>query len=249
MNILVCISNVPDTTTKIKFNGDNSEFDSTGVQWIINPWDELALTRAVDLKEDASSPINKVSVVNVGTIETEPTIRKCLAIGADDAFRIDTTPEDAYSTAFQLAEFIRGKEFEFIICGIESSDYNASSVGGMLAEFLDIPSVSSVSGIHFEGDAVKIQRDIATGKQLVNVNSQVVLIVQKGFAEVPKIPNMRGIMMARKKPLEVVAAAESENLTEFVDYELPQPKSAVKLVDPENVNELVKLLSNEAQVI
>lgn len=249
MNILVCISNVPDTTTKVKFNGANTEFDSAGVQWIINPWDELALTRAVELKEDPTSPIEKVTVVNVGPVEAEPTIRKCLAIGADDAFRIDTIPKDAFSTAFQLAEFIRGKEFNFIICGIESSDYNASSVGGMLAEFLDIPSVSSVSGIQYGGKAIRIMRDIATGKELVNVNCQVVLIVQKGFADVPRIPNMRGIMTARKKPLEVIEAVEAVPLTEYVDYELPQPKSAVKMIEPDNVKELVDLLSNEAQVI
>lgn len=249
MNILVCISNVPDTTTKVKFSDNNSEFDATGVQWIINPWDELALTRAVELKEDSNSPIDKVSVVNVGTIETEPTIRKCLAIGADEAFRIDVSPKDAYFTAFQISEFVKGKDYNFIVCGIESSDYNASSVGGMLAEFLDVPSISSVSEIKFDVGKVQIQRDIATGKQLINVNSQVVLIVQKGFADVPRIPNMRGIMTARKKPLEVISPLEGSHFTEFVDFELPQPKSAVRLIDPENVKELVNLLSNEAQVI
>lgn len=249
MKILVCISNVPDTTTKVKFTNNNSEFDTQGVQWIINPWDELALTRAVELKEDVNSPIEIVSVVTVGASIVEPTIRKCLAIGADNAFRIDSFPKDAYFTANQIAEFVKTKEFDFIICGIESSDYNGSSVGGMLAEFLDIPSVSSVSDIHFENNKVQIERDIATGKQIISVESQVILIAQKGFADVPKIPNMRGIMTARKKPLEVISPVDSENLLEFSDFELPEQKKVVTLIEPDNVKKLIDLLSNEAQVI
>ena len=154
MKLLVCISNVPDTTTKVKFTDNQTKFDSSGVQWIINPWDELALTRAVDLKEESNNPVSEVVVVNVGSAETEPTLRKCLAIGADKAIRIDSATKDAFQTAKQIAAIAQKEAFDFIICGIESGDYNSSSVGGMLAEFLDISSISSVSDIRFDGPAL-----------------------------------------------------------------------------------------------
>ena len=164
MNLLVCLGNVPDTTTKVKF-GDGTAFDKTGVQWIINPWDELALTRAMELKEDAGNPISSVTVITVGGKDAEPTMRKALAIGADDAIRVDAEPSDAYAVACQLAEAIKDKGFDIILTGIESSDYNGSMVGGMLAEMLDVPSVSAVSGISLNGNDVEITRDIDGGKE------------------------------------------------------------------------------------
>lgn len=249
MKLLICVSNVPDTTTKIKFKDNNTQFDNTGVQWVINPWDELALTRAVELKEDSSSPVNEVHVINVGTVETEPTIRKCLAIGADKGIRIDTSSNDAYSTSVQIAEFVKNNEYGFVIAGIESGDYNGSSVGGMIAELTDLPSVSSVSDIQFENNEATIERDVASGKEYMKVEGTVILIVQKGFAKEPKIPNMRGIMMARSKPLEVVPAIETESLTEFVDYKMPEAKSKVKMIDSDNISELIQLLSTEAKVL
>lgn len=249
MKLLICVSNVPDTTTKIKFKNNNTQFDNTGVQWVINPWDELALTRAVELKEDSSSPVNEVHVINVGTVETEPTIRKCLAIGADKAFRIDVTSNDAYSTSVQIAEFVNNNEYGFVIAGIESGDYNGSSVGGMIAELTDLPSISSVSDIQFENNEATIERDVASGKEYMKVEGTAILIVQKGFAKEPKIPNMRGIMMARSKPLEVVPAIEAESLTEFVDYKMPEAKSKVKMIDSDNIAELIQLLSTEAKVL
>ncbi len=249
MKLLVCISNVPDTTTKIKFKDNNTLFDNTGVQWVINPWDELALTRAVELKEDTASPVSEVHVINVGTVETEPTLRKCLAIGADKAFRVDITPMDAYSTAQQIAEFVKNNEYGFIVAGIESGDYNGSLVGGMVAELANIPSVSSVSNISFENNIATIERDVANGKEYLNVDGTAVLVVQKGFAIEPKIPNMRGIMMARSKPLEVITAIEPEVLTEFVDYKLPEPKSKVTMIDSDNIPELINLLSTQAKVL
>ena len=249
MKILICISNVPDTTTKIKFKENNTLFDDTGVQWVINPWDELTLTRAVELKEDNNTPVKEVHVINVGTAETEPTLRKCLAIGADKAFRIDTAARDSFFTAKQIADFIADKDYNFVVAGIESGDYNGAAVGGMIAEFADLPSISSVSAINFENGEALLERDIANGKEYMKVNGAAVLIGQKGFAYEPKIPNMRGIMMARSKPFEVIAASDAEMLTEFVTYEMPQPKWQVKMVDPENVNELIKLLSSEAKVL
>lgn len=249
MKLLVCISNVPDTTTKIKFTDNSTRFDSTGIQWIINPWDELALTRSVELKEEGANPIAEVVVINVGTIETEPTLRKCLAIGADKAIRIDTIPKDAFHVAEQIAGYVQTNNFDFIICGIESDDYNSSSVGGMIAEFLDIPSLSSVSDINFDAGVATLERDVAVGKEYVQVEGPSVLIVQKGFAKEPKIPNMRGIMMARQKPMEVIAARESDALTEFLNFKLPEPKAKVKMIDPENMTDLVNLLSTEAKVL
>lgn len=249
MKILVCISNVPDTTTKIKFTEDKKAFDSTGVQWIINPWDELALTGALQLKEDSGNSVDGVTVINVGTKTAEPTLRKAMAIGADDAIRIDAEPKDAYFVAAQLAEVVKQENFDIIFTGIESSDYNGSAVGGMLSEFLGIPSVSAVSSFDIENDNVKITRDIDGGKEQVTSQLPMVAIVQKGIAIEPRIAAMRGIMMARKKPLKVVEPASVEPLTEVQDYEYPQAKPPCKMVDPENPKELIDLLQNEAKVI
>ncbi len=249
MKILICLSNVPDTTTKVKFVDNNTQLDKTGIQWIINPWDELALTRALQLKDDASASIESVTVITVGGKDTEPTIRKALAIGADDALRVDAVPGDAYVVASQIAEAIQSRGYDIIVCGIESSDYNNSLVGGMLAELLKIPSVSAVSGLYVRNNEVTLDREIDGGKEVVTVPAPFVAVVQKGIATEPRIASMRGIMMAKKKPIEVVAAANVEALTEYANYELPQPKAACKMIDPENVKELVDLLHNEAKVI
>jgi len=249
MKILICLSNVPDTTTKAKFVNDNKAFDTTGVQWIINPWDELALTRAIQLKADAANAIENITVVTVGKADAEPTMRKALAIGADSAVRIDAEPKDAYYVAAQIAEYVKSNPFDIILSGIESSDYNGSAVGGMLAEFLNMSSVSAVSALNIEGGKVKITRDIDGGKEQVTAQLPVVAIVQKGIAKEPMIAAMRGIMMARQKPLQIVAPVEVEALTEIVNFELPQPKPACKMIAPENVKELVDLLQNEAKVI
>ena len=249
MKILVCISNVPDTTTKIRFTDNNTAFDATGVQWIINPWDELALTRALELKEASAGAIESITVINVGPQSSEPTIRKALAIGADDAVRIDAEPADAYAVASNLSAYLKDNAYDIILCGIDSSDYNGSLVGGMLAEFLDMPSVSSVSKLDIEGGDIKLNREIDGGSEVLSTVVPFVAVVQKGIALEPRIPSMRGIMMARKKPLNVVAAAGEGALTEFVSYDLPPAKAACKMVDAENVKELVDLLHNEAKII
>jgi len=249
MKLLVCISNVPDTTTKVRFVNDNTAFDTNGVQWIINPWDELALTRAMELREDASSGIEKVTVITVGPADAEPTLRKGLAIGADDAIRVDAEGGDAYLVASQIAEVVKKDDYDIILNGIESSDYNSSAVGGMLAELLDRPSVSAVSSLRLDNGGVVINREIDGGKEEVSIPVPFVAIVQKGIAKEPRIPAMRGIMMARKKPLQVVPAAAVEPLTEFLDFTLPTPKEPCKMVDADNVKELVQLLQNEAKVI
>jgi electron transfer flavoprotein beta subunit len=249
MKILICISNVPDTTTKIRFVNDNTAFDTNGVQWIINPWDELALTRALELKEGSGGTIEKVSVISVGPQSSEPTLRKALAIGADDAIRVNAEPRDAFAVAQQLAEAIKDEGYDLIISGIESSDYNGAAVGGMLAEFLGIASVSSVSGINIENGGFQVKREIDGGSEMVAAQTPFVAIIQKGVAIVPRIPSMRGIMQARTKPLKVIEGGSSDNLTEFVDYELPPAKAACKMVDPENMKELVNLLHTEAKVL
>ena len=245
MKILVLISNVPDTTTKIRFVDDNKVFDSTGVQWIINPWDELALTRAVELKE--AGGVDTITVANVGESITEPTLRKALAVGADDAIRIDTVPKDAFYVASQLAQV--AKDYDVIMVGIEASDYNGSAVGGMLAELLDFNSVSAVSGMNIENGQLTLTREIDGGQQKISVSTPVVAIVQKGIAIDPRIPAMRGIMMARKKPLTVVPAIEAGEKTSYVNFELPPPKAACKMVDEDNVKELVRLLQEEAKAL
>ena len=249
MKILVCISNVPDTTTKIKFTGDNKFLDTTGIQLVINPWDELSLTRALELKDDPKSGVKSVTVLHVGGAGSEPTIRKALAIGADDAVRVNAEPSDAYFVAGQIAEIVNREKYDIILCGIESSDYNGSEVGGMTAEFLDIPSFSSVSAIMIEGGAPVLTREIDGGKEIIAAECPFVAVVQKGIAKEPRIASMRGIMSARSKQIRVFEPVQVEALTEIDAFEKPQPRAACKFVDPENPAELIDLLQNEAKVI
>ncbi|MBN1200048.1 MAG: electron transfer flavoprotein subunit beta/FixA family protein [Bacteroidales bacterium] len=249
MKLLICISNVPDTTTKVKFTDGLKKLDETGIQWVINPWDELSLTRALDLKDDVANGIDRITVAHVGLVGSEPTIRKALAIGADDAIRINAVPEDAYFVASQLAEVIKNDPYDIILCGIESSDFNGSTVGGMLAEFLGIPSVSAVSSLKLENGEAFLTREIDGGKESVSMTVPFVAIVQKGIAKEPRIPSMRGIMMARSKPINVIEPAAIEPLTGILQYEMPKPRAACKFVDPENPSELITLLQNEAKII
>lgn len=248
MKILVCISNVPDTTTKVKFVDELKKLDVTGIQWVINPWDELALTRALELKDDASNAVQSVTVAHVGLVSSEPTIRKALAIGADDAIRVNTEAGDAYMVAAQLAEVLKNEQYDMILCGIESSDHNGSTVGGMLAEFLGYPSVTCVSSIKFEGEKLDISREIDGGKESLTLPTPFVAVVQKGIAKEPRIAAMRGIMAARTKPIKVYEPQAIENLTEVLNFEMPKPRAACKFVDAENPAQLIDLLQNEARV-
>jgi electron transfer flavoprotein beta subunit len=249
MKILVCISIVPDTTTKVKFVEADTKLDATGVQWVINPWDELSLTRALELKDDAITGVKSVTVAHVGTASAEPTIRKALAIGADDAIRVNAEPADAYYVAAQLAEVIKREQFDIIMCGIESSDFNGSVTGGMLAEFLGIPSISAVSGLKIENGKAIITREIDGGREVVFVPAPFVAIVQKGIAKEPRIAAMRGIMTARTKPVKLYEPVAAESLTKIVVFEKPGPRAACKYIDAENPKLLIELLQNEAKVI
>jgi electron transfer flavoprotein beta subunit len=249
MKILVCISNVPDTTTKIKFAEGNASVDTSGIQWVINPWDELSLTRALELKDDTSSGIKSVTVIHVGPSTSEPTIRKALAIGADDAIRVNAESPDAWFVAYQIAEVVKKEHFDIIMCGIESSDYNGSVVGGMISEFLGIPSVSAVSGIKIENSQPVLTREIDGGKEVVTVPLPFVAIVQKGIAKEPRIAAMRGIMMARSKPVKLIESIVVEPLTQIVVFEKPAARAACKYIDADNPAELINLLQNEAKVI
>jgi len=248
MKILICLSNVPDTTTKIKFTGDGKSFDAAGVQWIINPWDELALTRALEIKETSGTTVEKVTVLTVGKPDTEPTLRKALAIGADDAVRIDADTNDAFSVAAQIADFLRSQPYDIVLCGIESSDYNGSLVGGMLAEFMDMPSVSSVSSLQFDNGQVKLSREIDGGQEVVETSLPFVAIVQKGIAKEPRIPSMRGIMMARSKPLTVKPGIATDELTAFTAFELPPAHAKCIMIDGDNVGELVDVMKNKLKM-
>ncbi len=248
MKILVCISNVPDTTTRVKFT-DNTRLDTTGIQWVINPWDELCLTRALELKDSNPGMVETVTVAHVGPLSSEPTIRKALAIGADSAIRVNAEPLDAHYVAAQIAEVIKTDNFDLILCGIESSDFNGSTVGGMIAEFLQYPSVSSVSGINIENGDISITREIDGGKELLSVPLPFVAIVQKGIAMEPRIAAMRGIMMARSKPIKLIEPLEEKALTEIVSYEMPPRKEACRFIDADKPGELVDILQNVEKII
>jgi len=248
MRILVCISNVPDTTTKVKFVDEFTKLDVAGIQWVINPWDELALTRALELKDDASNGVQSVTVAHVGLVTSEPTIRKALAIGADDAIRINMEAGDAFSVASQLAEVLKTEKFDIILTGIESSDHNGSTVGGMLAELIDSPSVTCVSSLKVEGDTISVSREIDGGKENLSIPPPFVAVVQKGIAKEPKIAAMRGIMAARTKPIKIFEPVAIESYTQVLSYEMPAPRAACKFVDADNAAQLIDLLQNEARV-
>jgi electron transfer flavoprotein beta subunit len=245
MKILVCITHVPDTTSKINFKDNNTKFDSTGVQFIIGPYDDYALARAVELKDATGSTL---TVLNVGLAETEPTIRKALAIGADDAIRVNAEPTDSFFVAAQIAELAKEGAYDLILMGRESIDYNSGVVHGLVGEMLGVPSVSPVMKLDIDGTTAKVTREIEGGKELLELSLPFVAGCQEPIAEW-KIPNMRGIMSARTKPLKVVEAKAVESGVKLQKFELPPPKGAVKMVPADNVAELVKLLKTEAKVL
>lgn len=247
MKALVCIGHVPDTTSKIRFTDNDTKFDNTDIQYIIGPYEELALTRLLDIK-DSGTDVH-ITAVNVGPVETEATLRKALAMGADEAVRVNTEPADAVFVAKQIAEVFKNGEYDVIVTGKESIDYNGSQVEGMIAEFIGLPSVSGASLFEIDGDKVKMEQEIEGGKQVLEATFPFVVSAGKGFALEPRIPNMRGIMMARRKKLDVVEPVEQNNMTEVVKHYLPEAKPQCKMVDPENVEELVRLLHEEAKII
>lgn len=247
MKILVCISKTPDTTAKIAFTDNNTKFAEAGVQWIINPYDEwYALVRAIELKEkDASITLH---LLNVGEADSDPIIRKALALGGDEAIRVNAAPTESYFVAAQIAEVAKAGGYDIILTGKETIDYNGGAVGGMVAELLDMPYVSLATKFDLNGENATIVREIEGGEETVEVSLPVVVGCQKGMAEA-RIPNMRGIMAARTKPLKVVEPASAEAATAFTSFELPPAKAGVKLVDAENAEELVRLLHEEAKAI
>jgi electron transfer flavoprotein beta subunit len=247
MKILVCISKTPDTTAKIAFIEGNTKFDESGVQWIINPYDEwYALVRAIELKE--KDPSTVIHLVTVGGVEAEPIIRKALALGGDEAIRIDSTSNDSFTVANQIAQVAKEGAYDLILTGKETIDYNSACIGSMLSALLDLPFVSLADHLEINENTATIKREIESGEETCEANLPMIISCQKGMAE-QRIPNMRGIMAARTKPLKVIAPTASSALTSIQTFDLPPSKSGVKLIDPENMEELVKLLKEEAKVI
>ena len=246
MKILVCISKTPDTTAKIAFAENNTKFAQEGVQWIINPYDEwYALVRAIELKEKDPSIV--IHLVNVGGADNDPIIRKALALGGEEAIRINSDSHDSFTIASQIAEIAKRGSYDLIFTGKETIDYNGSSIGGMVAELLDLPYISLATKFEINGTTATVNREIEGGEETCEVNLPVVVSCQKGMAE-QRIPNMKGIMGARTKPLTVVEPIEVDALTSIASFYLPPAKAGVKLVDPENVGELIRLLHEEAKV-
>ncbi len=246
MKILVCVSKTPDTTAKISFTADGSDFNSAGVSYIMNPYDEwYALVRAVELMEKNGG---SVTIINVGDSTNDQTIRKGLAIGATDAVRINANPKSSLYIAKQIAEHAKGESYDLIFCGKESIDYNGSEIGAMVAEFLDLPFISYGNKMELEGTTATIERDIEGGIEKCQVETPFVVSAAKGMAE-QRIPNMMGIMKAKSKPFKVVEPVDFPDHSTPVSYSLPPAKTGVKLVDPENMDELVRLLNEEAKVI
>jgi electron transfer flavoprotein beta subunit len=246
MKVLVCISKTPDTTTKIVFNADNTALNEAGVQFIMNPYDEwYALVRGIDLAKQLNGTC---TVISVGATDCETILRKALAIGADDAVRIDIIPDSAQQVAFQIANYAQSNEFGVVFTGKETIDYNGSEVGAMIAEYLTLPFISYASQLEVAGSTATISRDIEGGTEILEVDIPFVVSAAKGLAE-QRIPNMMGIMKAKSKPLQVVPPVAFEQQVKLVSFEAPKPKSAVKMIDPDQMDELVRLLHEEAKVI
>ncbi len=247
MKVLVCISKTPDTTSKIAFKDSNTKFEDNGVQWIINPYDEwYALVRAIELKEKDVSVI--LHLITVGGGDCDPIMRKALALGGDEAIRVNATSSDSYYIAAQIAEVVKQGNYDLIFTGKETIDYNGSAIGGMIAEMVDLPYISLATKFDITEKTAIINREIEGGEEVCEVTLPVVVSCQKGVAE-QRIPNMRGIMSARTKPLRVMEPAPVDELTSIVNYELAPAKAGVKLVAPDNVAEMVRLLHEEAKVI
>jgi electron transfer flavoprotein beta subunit len=248
MKILVCISKTPDTTAKIAFKNGNTQFEESGVQWILNPYDEwYALVRAIELKEKDSSTV--LHLVTVGGADADPIIRKALALGGDEAIRVNATKlQDSFYVASQIAEVAKTGGYDLIFTGKETIDYNGSSIGAMVAELLDLPYISLATKFEISGNTTTVTREIEGGEEVNEVPVQVVVSCQKGMAEA-RIPNMRGIMSARTKPLKVVEPVNADELTSISSFELPPPKAGVKMISPDDMAELVRLLHEEAKVI
>ncbi len=246
MKILVCISKAPDTTAKIAFTDNNTKFDTNGVQFIVNPYDEwYALVRGLELKEkDGGS----VTVLNVGLADNDPIIRKALAIGADEAVRINVDPTDALQTAKEIVAYAKAENFDLVLLGKETIDYNGSQLGGMVAELMDLPYISLATKLEISGNTATIHRDIQGGSEVVEASTPLVVSAAKGMAEA-RIPNMRGIMAARTKPLKIVEGSGAETATVISNYELPAAKGECHYIDADNAAELIELLHNEAKVI
>jgi len=247
MKILVCVSKTPDTTAKIAFTDNNTKFAEAGVQWIINPYDEwYALVRAIELKEADAATI--IHLINVGGADADPIIRKALALGGDEAIRVNTDPSEPYRVAAQIAAVAKEGGYDLILTGKETIDYNNGSVGGMLAEMLDMPYIGLATNLQVSANTVTAKREVQGGEETLEVALPIVASCQKGMAEA-RIPNMRGIMAARTKPLKVVEPVAVEQLTTVKEFTLPPAKAGVKLVSADNVEELVRLLHEEARVI
>ena len=245
MKILVCVSKTPDTTAKIAFTDNNTKFDVNGVQWIINPYDEwYSLVRAIELKE--ADPSTVIHLITVGAADAEPIIRKALALGGDEAIRVNADSHDSYYIAAQIAEVAKQGGYDLVFTGKETIDYNGSSIGGMVAELLDLPYISLATKFELAGTTATVTREIEGGEEVNEASLPLVVSATKGMAEA-RIPNMRGIMAARTKPLKVVEPAAVEALTSVAGFGLPPAKAGVKLVDAENVEELVRLLHEEAK--
>jgi electron transfer flavoprotein beta subunit len=244
MKILVCVSVVPDTTTKITFKDNDTIFDKSGVQFIINPYDELALTRAIEIAETNSGNVN---VITVGEADCDPVIRKALAMGANEAFRVDAQPINAFFVAQQIAHHAKNNSYDLILTGRESIDYNGGMVQGLIAEILNYPIINVVTELEYKENTIEANRDIDGGKETVSSAVPCVVSAQKDLCE-PRIPNMRGIMMARSKPLTVLEATGESNYTQVIKYELPPSKTGVKLIDAENAESLIDILHNEEKL-
>lgn len=246
MKLLVCISKTPDTTAKIVFDNTGKKLIEEGIQYIMNPYDEwYALVRAIELKEQHGGT---VEVIHVGDSGSEQIIRKALAIGADSAIRVDHIPQGSFDTAHQIAHYADNKAFDIIFLGKETIDHHGSEVGGMVAGLLNLPFVAYSNKLTVEGTKAIIESEMEGGVRVSEVSLPMVISCAKGMAE-QRIPNMMGIMNAKKKPLEVITPVNSEILINLDHFELPPVKSSVKMISPDHIDEMIDVFKTELKII
>jgi electron transfer flavoprotein beta subunit len=238
MKILVCISCVPDTTSKVSFTDDN-KFNKENIQFIIGPYEDYALARAVELKEK-NSEID-ISILNVGLSENDPLLRKGLAIGADRAYRINSEPNNSNFVAHNIASFIKKNNFDLVLMGKESIDYNSGLVHYLSGALLDIQTFNPVTYLEIDNNNVIIKRETESGIEKIKASLPLILGCQEPIAEW-KIPNMRGIMNARTKELSVIEPISVQSSLKHKKYSLPPEKEEIKYVDKDNLEVLINEL-------
>ncbi len=249
MNTIVCIKRVPDSATRVRIGPGGQSLDPAGVKFVLNPYDECALEEALQLKEAAGSGL--VTAITLGPPEAAETLRTALAMGADEAVLLGSPgSHDALSVARALADEIRDREFDLVLFGKQAIDDDNMQVPQMVAEFLELPCVTVVVDLDVDGTTARVKREVEGGHEIVEFDLPGVIAAQKGLNE-PRYPSLKGIMAAKRKPLDEKEVSLASDTLELISMEEPPAPAAGKIVGegPEAVPDLVRMLREEAKVL